>query len=105
MRGPTIAGELDKDAVYSLYNRGLVYLDVPVSSEDIVMMVNGSIDNHVTELVDKLTTSSKEDLNVLPFESLYAVVASHLNKVGESTLQDLAFALDLDTRFIAVRKF
>lgn len=43
MRGPTIAGELDKDAVYSLYNRGLIYLDVPVSSEDIVMMMNGII--------------------------------------------------------------
>lgn len=59
---------------------------------------------HITEiLLDKLTT--KEEVNALPFESLYAVVSSHLQKVGESTLQDLAFALDLDTRFLAVRKF
>jgi hypothetical protein len=34
--GPKQAGELDKGIVKALYNKGLIYLDVPVNNDDYI---------------------------------------------------------------------
>ena len=35
-RGGRLAGEMDRDVVQSLHQRGLIYVDVPVASDDLI---------------------------------------------------------------------
>ncbi|CAF1364252.1 unnamed protein product [Adineta steineri] len=67
-----LAGELNFDAIHSLYRKGLIYLEVPVSEEDYIQVpplgsgfvMNRIVGDYFEVLLYKLFVSTDEDTNV-----------------------------------------
>jgi hypothetical protein len=67
-----LAGELDYDAIHSLYQKGLIYLDVPVNDEDYIQVpplgsgfvMNRIVGDYFEILLYKLFVSTDEHTNV-----------------------------------------
>jgi hypothetical protein len=67
-----LAGELNYDAIHSLYRKGLIYLDVPVSDDDYIQVpplgsgfvMNRIVGDYFEVLLYKLFVSTDEHTNV-----------------------------------------
>ncbi|XP_070555976.1 protein FAM91A1-like isoform X1 [Ptychodera flava] len=69
--GPQLAGEMDYNIVHKLYTKGLIYLDVPISDDDCIIVppLEGFVMNRVTgdyfeTLLYKIFVSIDEHTNI-----------------------------------------
>ena len=71
-KSPKLAGELNYNAIHSLYRKGLIYLDVPVHDEDYIQVpplgsgfvMNRIVGDYFEVLLYKLFVSTDEHTNV-----------------------------------------
>lgn len=73
-----LAGELNYDAVHSLYRKGLIYLDVPVNDNDYIQVpplgsgfvMNRIVGDYFEVLLYKLFVSTDEHTNVVELSKI-----------------------------------
>ena len=65
--GPLLAGKIDRDVVQSLYKKGLIYIDIPIESNDKVLVLplegfvmNRVVGDHFEKLLYNIFVSSDE---------------------------------------------
>eukprot|EP01114_Cavostelium_apophysatum_P014917 TRINITY_DN3976_c0_g1_i1.p1 TRINITY_DN3976_c0_g1~~TRINITY_DN3976_c0_g1_i1.p1 ORF type:complete len:1053 (+),score=230.57 TRINITY_DN3976_c0_g1_i1:184-3342(+) len=87
VRGSTLAGELDKEALYTLSKKDLIYFEVPIYNDDVILL------NESMTLKDQ-----NQDQNI-PEELAFSMITAYLHRVGEATLQDIAYSNGLDVNF------
>ena len=96
--GPLLAGKIDRDVVQSLYKKGLIYIDIPIESNDKVLVLplegfvmNRVVGDHFEKLLYNIFVSSDERTSISQLSNVLEIEETFIKR-AMSTFIRLGFA-------------